>query len=126
MRRGSRWFGYFIVAIVGGLFVLSGFSVSGSTTSALVGFGALFVVGLLFVLAGFETPLTRRFGWHRIFGLGFVMMGVVNLLNVLFSWTDGSILYTIATLSMAVLFAFMGLDIARGGPHFEVDPDEAV
>jgi hypothetical protein len=127
MRRGSRWFGYFIIAIIGGLFALSGFSVSGSTASALVGSGALFIVGVLFVLAGFDTPLTRRFGWHRIFGLGFVVMGVVNLLNVLFSWTDsGGILYAIATLSLAVIFAFMGFDIARGGPHFEVDPDETV
>jgi Na+/melibiose symporter-like transporter len=126
MRRGSRWLGYFIVAIVGGLFAFSGFSVSGSTTSALVGFGALFMVGVLFVLAGFETPLTRRFGWHRIFGLGFAMMGVVNLLTVLFSWTDSGMLYAVATLSLAGLFAFMGFDIARGGPHFEVDPDETV
>ena len=125
MRRGSRWLGYFVVAIVGGLFALSGFSVSGSTPSALVGFGALLIVGVLFVLAGFETPITKRFGWHRIFGLGFAMMGVVNLVSV-FSWVDGGILYAIATLSLAGLFAFMGFDIARGGPHFEVDPDETV
>ncbi len=126
-RRGSRWFGYFIIAVVGGLFALSEFSISGSTAGALIGFGTLFMVGVLFVLAGFETPLASQFGWHRIFGLGFVMMGVVNLLNVFFSWTDnGGILYAVATLSLAVLFAFMGFDIARGGPHFDVDRDETV
>ncbi|WP_256685508.1 hypothetical protein [Halococcus qingdaonensis] len=125
MRRGFRWFGYIIVAVMGGLFALSGFSLSGSI-EGLVGFAGLLAVGVLFVLAGFETPLTRRFGWHRILGLGFAMMGVVNLLTVLFSWADGGLLYAVATLSLAGLFAFMGFDIARDGPHFDIDPDETV
>ena len=120
MRRGSRWLGYFILLLGFGLSTLVGFS----TLDALVSVGLLVLVGLLFVLAGFETPLTKRFGWHRIFGLGFFLMGLYQLTNLSFG-TDG-MLYAAATLSLAGLFAFMGFDIARGGSHFDVDPDETV
>lgn len=122
-RRGSRWFGYFIVVIALGLSALFGFD----SLDALVSTGLLLLTGLLFVLAGFETTLTKRFGWHRIFGSGFFVVGLVQLTNTLsFGINAGGVFYAIATLSMAVLFAFMGFDIARDGPHFDVDPDETV
>ncbi len=117
-RRGSRWIGYLMLLLGVGLSALIGFSNLGISS------GLLFLTGLLFVLAGFETPITKRFGWHRILGLAFFMIGVYQLTNLSFG-TDGAF-YAVATLSLAVLFAFMGFDIARGGPRFEVDPDETV
>lgn len=120
MRRGSRWLGSFILLLGLGLSALVGFG----TLDALVSVGLLILVGLLFVLAGFETSLTKRFGWHRIFGLGFFLMGLYQLTNLSFG-SDG-LLYAAATLSLAVLFAFMSFDIARGGSHFNVDPNETV
>lgn len=122
-RRGSRWLGYFVLLAGLGLSAL----IELSSLSAFVLVGSWFVAGLLFVLAGFETPLTERFGWHRLFGLGFSMVGLIQLVSGLFLGTgDDGMLYAIATLSMAGLFAFMGFDIARDGPHFDIDPDETV
>ena len=51
-------------------------------------------------------------------------MGFYQLTNLSFG-TDG-VFYAIVTVSLAVLFAFMGFDIARGGPHFAVDSGETV
>jgi Na+-transporting NADH:ubiquinone oxidoreductase subunit NqrB len=119
-RRSSRWIGYFMLLLGVGLSALIGFA----TLDALISSGLLLLTGLLFVLAGFETPLTRRFGWHRILGLAFFTIGVYQLTNLSFG-TNGAF-YAIATLSLAVLFAFMGFDIARGGPHFDIDPNETV
>ncbi|EMA53062.1 hypothetical protein [Halococcus thailandensis] len=122
-RRGSRWLGYFVLLAGLGLSALIEFS----SLIAFVLAGLWLVAGLVFVLAGFETPLTERFGWHRFFGLGFSMAGLIQLMTGLFFRTgDGGMFYAVATLSMAVLFAFMGFDIARDGPHFDIDPDETV
>jgi 4-hydroxybenzoate polyprenyltransferase len=119
-RRGSRWIGYLMLLLGFGLSALIGFS----NLDSLISSGLLFLTGLLFVLAGVETSLAKRFGWHRILSLAFFAIGVYQLTTLSFG-TDG-ILYAVATLSLAVLFAFMGFDIARGGSHFEVDPDETV
>ena len=122
-RRGSRWLGYFVLLAGLGLSALIGFS----SLSAFVLVGSWLVAGLLFVLAGFETHTAERFGWHRLFGLGFSMVGFFQLVSGLFIGTgDDGMLYATATLSMAALFAFMGFDIARGGPRFDVDPDETI
>lgn len=122
-RRGSRWLGSLILSVGLGLSALVGVG----TLDALISSGLLFFAGLAFVLAGFETPLTKQFGWHRVFALGFFAIALLQLTDVLSSGiADGGILYAVATLSLAGLFAFMGVDIARGGPHFDVDPDETV
>lgn len=123
VRRGSRWLGFVFIVLVGGLFALSGLSIPDSV-DVLVGFGTLFAVGVTFVLAGFETPVTERFGWHRLFALGFVLMGVTQLLSALFLNSDGGIFYVVLNLVGAGLFAFIGFDIARNGPHFDIDPSE--
>ena len=122
-RRSSRWIGYFVLLAGLGLSVLAEFR----GLYVLISTGLLVFAGLSFVVAGFETRLTKRLGWHRLFALGFFAISLLQLLQVLFSGSsDSGVLYIVTTLSLAALFAFMGFDIARDGPHFDVDPDETI
>jgi hypothetical protein len=125
IRRVSRWFGIIILVLTFGLFALFGLP---RTVETLVSFGPILVTGILFTLAGFDTIVTRQLGWHRIFGLGFLVWSISHLMDALFLGAkgDGALSPVVFGIVGAIIFGFIGFDIARGGHHFDIDPDERV
>lgn len=124
-RRVSRWLGLVDFAVVGGFLAVVGVPKSVGIAFPL---GCFLVAGVLFVLAGFDTPLTALVGWHRLCGAAYFLLAVALVLNATFGFLrdEGATFSTVWMVGFALVLGFIGVDLARGGRHVEIDPDETV
>lgn len=121
----SRWLGLVDFAVVGGFLAVVGVPES---TDIAFPLGCFLVAGALFVLAGFDTALTALVGWHRLCGAAYFLMAVALFLIVTFGFLrgEGATVSTVGMFGFALVLGFIGVDIARGGRHVGIDPDETV
>lgn len=115
-RRFFRWFGLFVLLLNVGLAAL--FGVDGLAHVDVAGQLLLGVCsGLLLVLSSVDLPWDVP--WYRLVGLGYVCFAAWLLLSFLASGDDGW--WIAVSVLNALIFVFIGLDVARGGRHFRVE-----
>lgn len=132
MRRASRYLGYGLLALTALLVWAFGGAIGPELLAperlpTTVQVTAMALAGALAVLAGHETRLTERVGWHRLYGLADVLLGLSLVPSALGGPTSGEFaaLYGVAAVLGGLSLAFIGVDVARGGRHFDVDPNES-
>jgi len=114
-RRIFRWAGLLVLALNGALVALFGVEDLVRVDVA-VQFTLGVLSGLLLVLSSVDLPWDVP--WYRLAGLGYVCFAVWMLLTLLAS-NDAIWWRTVAVLN-ALVVTFVGVDVARGGRHFDV------
>lgn len=87
----------------------------------------MLLAAALFVLGGYGTPVADRVGWHRLVGLGDALLGLSVALSAVSGTAAGgaAVVYRVAVAAGGLSLALIGVDVARGGRHFDVDPGES-
>ena len=124
-RRWSRYIGLLVLALPQLLLVAFGPPVLATFT-----YFGMTVAGLLFVVAGFRKriPLgSRTLRWYHLVGAADVLMALV-LIGSSLHGLDGSVEERVAVgaaVTGGLSLSWIGVDIARGGKHFDVGEGEA-